>query len=619
MPNWTRKWSPGDSLNNVSSEFMNLLIDVVRDWLRRKGTQPGKVITPTENTVYVKNESSVNLDQFSIVRVGDDLVAPTEDDDSFFGKVAFKITSPLAAKQFAIIQEPAPANGGVVPARVSSWSLAHVRMNAAAHEHATAIDDDYDKLDSQSQLGPAGIVWHAEPDVWVATDSKAVGDTVSRDGVYYTCILKHNNQQPPNAVYWSIGAVCWALVVVAQSGAAADSSSWPDFNSFRQRCKFYPAGNITGDASTILDANGIVTSKTVVQMAAQNVIHAMPLVVPHEIDIDQIAVWCQTTDAAGLCRVALYDSESQTEIYPRTLLAESNELSTADVGFKTWNGSLTLEGGKCYWLCVLCNSATAKFGATSDVFMKPIWGVSSTAFETLYAIKFTFTYGSFPATFPATIDSSPNGLANGNFIVPVVRLACPETPGSGDGTFDDTTDAIWYDSMTGSNGTLLSAHTPDISPGGAGYTAITANFEIQSNKIRPTATVASFKFNPGLVSNTFEIDVTFAAVVNGNNLSVYVRDDGPGQVQCQLAYAAPNWNITLDDGTLNDTEVVTIVAGSTYTLRIVNTGTSVTATINGASVNIASSVDSTYTQFLIATVVNAVADMTYDELYVEAS
>ena len=90
MPNWTRKWSPGDSLNNVSSEFMNLLIDVVRDWLRRKGTQPGKVITPTENTVYVKNESSVNLDQFSIVRVGDDLVAPTEDDDSFFGKVAFK-------------------------------------------------------------------------------------------------------------------------------------------------------------------------------------------------------------------------------------------------------------------------------------------------------------------------------------------------------------------------------------------------------------------------------------------------------------------------------------------------------------------------------------------------
>lgn len=219
MPNWARHWTSGESLNHVSAEFMNYLVDVVRDYLRRKGAKPGQVIIPPKTEVYIKNVSATHLRQFAIVQIGTALVEPDEDEETFFGKSVFKSAAPADDKPFVILQEPCPKAGGIVRAIVTGNTFASVQMQAAAHEFAAAIDGDYDKLKSQSAQGPAGIIWHQEPDDWDAATGYNVGDTAKRAGIYYTCILKSTNNQPPNGTYWSVGAICWALVVVGRGAA----------------------------------------------------------------------------------------------------------------------------------------------------------------------------------------------------------------------------------------------------------------------------------------------------------------------------------------------------------------------------------------------------------------
>ena len=81
-----RRWSPGDALHQLPAELVNGLVEMYRDWLRRRGTKPGQIKIPDHAEVYVQNESGENRDQYSIVALGAPLVFPAEDDDFFLAR-----------------------------------------------------------------------------------------------------------------------------------------------------------------------------------------------------------------------------------------------------------------------------------------------------------------------------------------------------------------------------------------------------------------------------------------------------------------------------------------------------------------------------------------------------
>lgn len=195
--------------------------------------------------------------------------------------------------------------------------------------------------------------------------------------------------------------------VGASSGIVAG-----DLNGYRQAGTtvdvYYPGGNITG---------GFLTYYT-----AKDLIHCVSFIVPNTITLDEIAVWLQTNGAAGKkCRLAIYDSPSQTDIFPDQLIVDSGEIAidSGAAGYKTASINVTLTGGKNYWLCYVSNDNVGTLGGTNQTFMSPIFGMSKTSFAEKFGLITTFTYAAFPSTYPGTASD----LSGGPFIIPVVHLS----------------------------------------------------------------------------------------------------------------------------------------------------------------------------------------------------
>lgn len=205
---------PDGPMNGIPAETYNLMLDCIRDFMRRRTmSSPGNVQAKLDNDIQVQNESGGGLDQFAVVGVGSSVVGPSESDTFWFGDVVYSSASPTASGKFAILQRPA-AEDDIVPATLSGVTLARISIAQAGDGYAAPVDADYEKLTSQASSGPATLFWHRAPDAWSGATAYIIGDTVVVGGAYYTCKLGHTNHTPPNGTYWTLGATCWALVLL---------------------------------------------------------------------------------------------------------------------------------------------------------------------------------------------------------------------------------------------------------------------------------------------------------------------------------------------------------------------------------------------------------------------
>jgi hypothetical protein len=55
---------------------------------------------------------------------------------------------------------------------------------------------------------------------WSSTTTYVIGDFVTHNGVNYTCVLGHINQEPPSGIFWSVGVLLPAADIAAQINVA---------------------------------------------------------------------------------------------------------------------------------------------------------------------------------------------------------------------------------------------------------------------------------------------------------------------------------------------------------------------------------------------------------------
>jgi hypothetical protein len=165
---------------------------------------------------------------------------------------------------------------------------------------------------------------------------------------------------------------------------------------------------------------GIITGNYVFNVAAAaDKLHAVAFIVSRSLEIDRFAINVGTAAVAGSkARLAIYDTApGGTDLWPRTRLLDTGEFTIDSTGAKIQTVSLELSAG-LYWFCYLGN-ASAGIKGTYDVFMWPILGVSNALVQYM-GLRFTYSYGAFPSSFPA---KDPTYLAAGDFVIPYVRVA----------------------------------------------------------------------------------------------------------------------------------------------------------------------------------------------------
>lgn len=149
----------------------------------------------------------------------------------------------------------------------------------------------------------------------------------------------------------------------------------------------YPLGH-----STTTIATGAPTA---------NRMYATPFVAPGRGGtINQLAFQV-TTLLAGNGRVGIYDSTSDSNIYPNNMIVDGGGVSTGTTGFKTAAVSVNLTPGKLYWAVYLGDAApTLRVVNTGGG--NGILGVDTSLVSTPNrGISVAQTYGALPSTFTA--------------------------------------------------------------------------------------------------------------------------------------------------------------------------------------------------------------------------
>lgn len=148
-----------------------------------------------------------------------------------------------------------------------------------------------------------------------------------------------------------------------------------------------------------------------------NQLWAYPMVCGIGMTLDGIGVIVSTlagSSGSSYMRLAIYDSTSDTNIYPNSLVAYSTLLDPSSTGAqKDSTFSATLSANRLYWLVVWSDvspvlRALNGFDCNTVLGMSSTLGISTTVNVGLYKSYSWSTYGgNFPATFP----SSPGFVA----------------------------------------------------------------------------------------------------------------------------------------------------------------------------------------------------------------
>jgi hypothetical protein len=139
---------------------------------------------------------------------------------------------------------------------------------------------------------------------------------------------------------------------------------------------------------------------------ALNQLYAMPFFSGNASSITGIGIY-QSISATASYRIGLYNTTSESDQYPSSLISELGIVAFTATGAKftsVTSLSQAITPNSFYWIAIV-GSATASMGATSTVNMPPIFGHNSLAtFPTLRSsqhIKVAFTYAALPDPFTA--------------------------------------------------------------------------------------------------------------------------------------------------------------------------------------------------------------------------
>lgn len=142
-----------------------------------------------------------------------------------------------------------------------------------------------------------------------------------------------------------------------------------------------------------------------------NEFHAMPFVSGRGGTIDRIAFEVTVVGGLGsVARCGIYDSKSDDNFYPNTLIVDSGEFNTAllgGVGVKSATVSVTLQPNKVYWAVYLCGTSAPTIRRPSNSASSLLLGHPTTLGAVLnHRLSPGFTYAALPATYP----SGANGI-----------------------------------------------------------------------------------------------------------------------------------------------------------------------------------------------------------------
>jgi len=116
--------------------------------------------------------------------------------------------------------------------------------------------------------------------------------------------------------------------------------------------------------------------------------------------IDQIAIYTGSTTAGGLIVVGIYDTISETDIYPNNLVFQSGEFDVSSgTGWKTTSVSQRLEPGKVYWTCWHSNQSIVSCMVPLYYSCQAILGWSGGNANSGFRVNQTYS-ATLPSSFP---------------------------------------------------------------------------------------------------------------------------------------------------------------------------------------------------------------------------
>lgn len=180
-------------------------------------------------------------------------------------------------------------------------------------------------------------------------------------------------------------------------------------------------------------------------------------------------------------------------------------------------------------------------------------------------------------------------VTNANGVSNTVQVRTAVSCGGGGGRGED----VWLDTFTGTNGTTLDSHSPDLSlwcilaPCYSKYNAfVTGEFEIQNDRLVPKSFGAgniSYKWSD--FHNPTTGSITLSIHARGNHQTIQfgkeVTGDGFSAPCVALRWNGTNYNLDIQGNGAYSGPTVTLALDTEYTLMVVYDGSTVTASING--------------------------------------
>lgn len=211
-------------------------------------------------------------------------------------------------------------------------------------------------------------------------------------------------------------------VLRGSDGGVRDISYFRQVGTSPLEC-WYPGG--FWDGSTDFDSVG--------EFLDEDFIYALPFVSPRAVTLDGIRIYQQDpSNTAAAARLAIYESTSDTNLWPEALLVETDEIDLATGGTLIWKTEtidVTLEAGKLYWLaCILEDDADpTKPALLATYFSFPIFGYEAdgSTLQSRTGIKHAQAYGPFPDPFPAETEAS---ISYGSVSQPQVQVRIAGVP-----------------------------------------------------------------------------------------------------------------------------------------------------------------------------------------------
>jgi len=153
-----------------------------------------------------------------------------------------------------------------------------------------------------------------------------------------------------------------------------------------------------------------------------------------------------------------------------------------------------------------------------------------------------------------------------------------------------------YDTFTDTNGTALTAHTPDIVPGGSSYAMHNGALEIQSNKLQlPSGTNTAYaNINSGASDVTVSVDYVSGQIATNDLCYQFGRyTDATHYWYTTFGKSAgvAYWTLRERNGgvSVRATGSPSFADNTLYVVQTVFSGTSITSYVDAASISYSSS------------------------------